>query len=299
MSAKEYFLETRPQFLLLSPVLVILGMGIALYNGAFNTLYFLLSLLGLTLLHISVNTLNDYSDFKTGIDLNAKRTPFSGGSGFLPSGQLTASSVLKLGLGAFILAVPIGVYFLFIRGFYLLPVFVLGAIFVLLYTSHITKLGLGLAEITAGLGLGTLPVFGTFLIINGGFSWAALYASIPSGFLVCNLLLLNEFPDIEADKVGQRKTLPIMLGSKKAAVIYSVLVIVVYIWIAAGVILKLMPALCLLAILTLPIGLKAIKDAMTFKRIEELLPAQGANVMVVLLTQLLLGIGYILARVVG
>jgi len=299
MSAKEYFLETRPQFLLLSPVLVILGMGIALYNGAFNTLYFLLSLLGLTLLHISVNTLNDYSDFKTGIDLNAKRTPFSGGSGFLPSGQLTASSVLKLGLGAFILAVPIGVYFLFIRGFYLLPVFVLGAIFVLLYTSHITKLGLGLAEITAGLGLGTLPVFGTFLIINGGFSWAALYASIPSGFLVCNLLLLNEFPDIEADKVGQRKTLPIMLGSKKAAVIYSVLVIVVYIWIAAGVILKLMPALCLLAILTLPIGLKAIKGAMTFKRIEELLPAQGANVMVVLLTQLLLGIGYILARVVG
>ena len=169
MSAKEYFLETRPQFLLLSPVLVILGMGIALYNGAFNTLYFLLSLLGLTLLHISVNTLNDYSDFKTGIDLNVKRTPFSGGSGFLPSGQLTASSVLKLGLGAFILAVPIGVYFLFIRGFYLLPVFVLGAIFVLLYTSHITKLGLGLAEITAGLGLGALPVFGTFLIINGSF----------------------------------------------------------------------------------------------------------------------------------
>ncbi len=299
MSTKEYFLETRPQFLLLSPVLVILGMGIALYNGAFNTLYFLLSLLGLTLLHISVNTLNDYSDFKSGIDLNAKRTPFSGGSGFLPSGQLTASSVLRLGLGAFILAVPIGVYFLFIRGFYLLPVFVLGAIFVLLYTSHITKLGLGLAEITAGLGLGALPVFGTFLIINGGFSWAALYASIPSGFLVCNLLLLNEFPDIEADKVGQRKTLPIMLGSKKAAVIYSVLVIMVYIWIVAGVILNLMPAWSLLAILTLPIGLKAIKGAMTFKRIEELLPAQGANVMVVLLTQLLLGIGYILARVVG
>ena len=296
MSAKEYFLETRPQFLVLSPVLVILGMGIALYNGAFNTLYFLLSLLGLTLLHISVNTLNDYSDFKTGIDIKAKRTPFSGGSGFLPSGQLTASSVLKLGLGAFILAVPIGVYFLFIHGFTLLPVFVLGAIFVLLYTSHITKLGLGLSEISAGLGLGTLPVFGTFLIINGVFSWEALYASIPSGFLVCNLLLLNEFPDVEADKVGQRKTLPIVLGLKKAAMIYSVLTIMVYIWIAAGVIFKLMPVWCLLAILTLPIGLKAIKGAMTFKKIEELLPAQGANVMVILLTQLLLGIGYILAR---
>ena len=299
MSVKELFLVTRPQFLILSPVLVILGMGIALYNGSFNTLYFILSLAGLILLHISVNTLNDYSDYKTGIDFKAKRTPFSGGSGFLTSGRLSASSVLKLGLISFILAVPIGVYFLFARGLYLIPLFILGAIFVLWYTSHLTRIGPGVSELAAGLGLGTLPVFGTFLIINGGFSWTALYASIPSAFLVCNLLLLNEFPDIEADKVGNRKTLPIVIGTKKAAVIYSILTLLVYIWVAVGVVFRLMPVWSLLTFLTLPIGLKAIKGAMTFEKIEELIPAQGANVMVVILTQLLLGIGYILARLVG
>ncbi|MCP4582996.1 MAG: prenyltransferase, partial [candidate division Zixibacteria bacterium] len=171
MSAKTYFLETRPQFLVLSPILVILGMGMALYGGEFNTLNLILSFIGLLLLHISVNTLNDYSDYKTGIDLKAKSTPFSGGSGFLPSGKLSASSVLKLGLISFFLAVPIGVYFVIIRGLYLLPFFIMGAVFVLWYTSYITKLGLGMAELAAGLGLGTMPVLGIFLIINGGFTW--------------------------------------------------------------------------------------------------------------------------------
>jgi len=298
MSIKAYFLETRPQFLVLSPILVILGMGMALYNGAFNTLYFILAFIGLLLLHTSVNTLNDYSDFKTGIDLKTKRTPFSGGSGFLSSGQLTAPAVLKLGLGSFLLAVPIGVYFLIVRGMQLLPLFVIGGIFVLLYTSYFTRLGSGLPEIVAGLGLGTLPVFGTFLILNGVFTWEALYASVPSGILVCNLLFLNEFPDAEADKFGGRKTLPIILGLRKAAVIYSILTVMVYVWILAGVLLKLMPAWTLLGLLTLPIGIKAITGALRFKQIEELIPAQGANVMTVLLTQLLLGIGYILAHVI-
>lgn len=298
MSAKTYFLETRPQFLILSPILVILGMGMALYNGEFNTLYFILSVIGLLLLHTSVNTLNDYSDFKTGIDLKARRTPFSGGSGILPAKALTASSVLKMGLISFFLAVPIGVYFLIARGLYLLPLFIIGAVFVLWYTSHITRIGIGLPEISAGLGLGTLPVFGTFLILNGGFSWQMLYASVPSGFLVCNLLFLNEFPDAEADKAGGRKTIPIILGHKKAAALYSIITIMVYIWIVAGVILKIMPVWTLLAMLTLPFAIKAIQGAMTFKQLEELIPAQGANVMVVLLTQLLLGIGFILARVI-
>jgi len=299
VNAKIYFLETRPQFLILSPILVILGMGIALYGGQFDTLNLILSFVGLVLLHISVNTLNDYSDYKTGIDLKAKRTPFSGGSGIIPGGALKASSVRNMGLISFFLAVPIAVYFLLARGFYLLPLFIIGAIFVLWYTSFITRIGFGMPELAAGLGLGTLPVYGIFLIINGGFSWSALYASIPSGFLVCNLLFLNEFPDAEADKSGGRRTLPIVIGLKKSAIIYTIITLMVYIWIIGGVLLKLMPVWTLLAVLTLPIALKAIKGALTFKQIDQLIPAQGANVMVVLITQLLLGIGYILARVVG
>ena len=261
--------------------------------------YFLLSILGLVLLHASVNILNDYSDFRTGIDLKVNRTPFSGGSGLLPAGIITPRVALRLGMGLLICAVPIAIYFVIVRGLYLLPLFVVGAIFILWYTSYITKIGLGSAEIAAGLGLGTLPVFGTFLIMNGQFNWPALYASVPSGFLVANLLLLNEFPDAEADKTGKRRTLPIIMGHKGAAIVYSTLVILTYLWVVVGTIFRLIPVWGLLALLSLPFGIKAIRGSLTFKSFGELVPTQGANVMTVLLTQLLLGIGYVIAKFVA
>ena len=62
MNIKIWFLETRPQFLLLSVVLVFLGTSIAWYNGTFHLGYTLLALLGMILCHISVNVLNDYFD---------------------------------------------------------------------------------------------------------------------------------------------------------------------------------------------------------------------------------------------
>lgn len=298
MSLKTYFLETRPQFLILSLVLIILATSMAWYDGIFNIKYTLLTFLGLLLLHISVNTLNDYFDYKSGIDLKVNRTPFSGGSGLLPSGKISARQTFWLGMISFILAVPIGVYFVLNKGFYLLPIFILGAIFVFYYTSHLAKFGFGVSEISAGLGLGTLPVLGVYLILNKGFSFPVLFACIPSGILVCNLLYLNEFPDVEADITDKRKTLPIILGKDRAAILYSALTLLVYVWIISGVILKFMPPFTLIALLTLPFAFKAIGGSLAHKDLSKLVPAQGANVMVVLLTQLLLGVGYILARVI-
>lgn len=298
MSLKTFFLETRPQFLILSLVLIILSTSMAFYDGVFNLKYTLLTLIGLLLLHISVNTLNDYFDYKSGIDLKVNRTPFSGGSGLLPTGKISARQTFWLGTISFILAVPIGVYFILNKGWFLLPIFVLGAIFVLFYTSFLAKLGFGFSEISAGLGLGTLPVLGVYLILNKGFSFPVLFASIPSGILVCNLLFLNEFPDAEADKTGGRKTLPIILGKDKAAKFYSALTLLVYVWIVLGVIFKIMPTFTLIAMLTLPMAFKAITGSISHSDITKMLPAQGANVMVVLLTQFLLGVGYILGRVI-
>jgi 1,4-dihydroxy-2-naphthoate octaprenyltransferase len=298
MPLKTFFLETRPQFLILSLVLIILSTSMAFYDGVFNLKYTLLTLIGLLLLHTSVNTLNDYFDYKSGIDLKVNRTPFSGGSGLLPSGKISARQTFWLGMVSFILAVPIGVYFVLNKGWFLLPIFVLGAIFVLFYTSFLAKLGLGFSEFSAGLGLGTLPVLGVYLILNKGFSFPVLFASIPSGILVCNLLFLNEFPDVEADKTGGRKTLPIILGKDKAARLYSALTLLVYVWIVLGVIFKIMPPFALIALLTLPMAFKAISGSIAHSDITKMIPAQGANVMVVLLTQFLLGIGYILGRVI-
>jgi len=294
MKLKTWFAETRPQFLILSIVLIFLGTSIAWYDGFFNFWHALLAFIGLLLLHISVNVLNDYFDYQSGIDLEVKRTPFSGGSGILPAQSLAPKAVFRFGLICFFLSVPIGVYFVISKGWLLLPLFIIGAVCVLIYTPHLTKLGW--PEWAPGLGLGALPVIGAYYIQTSHYTLPAVIASFPSFILVHNLLFLNEFPDVEADRKGGRRTLPIVLGKTKASKVYSALTILVYLWIIGSVIAGFMPIFALIALLTLPFAVKAIIGALNYGDEDKLIPALGNNVLVILLTQLLLGIGYVLAR---
>ena len=295
MKLKIWFLETRPQFLILSVILAFLGTSIAWYDGYFHLGYALLAGFGLILTHISVNTLNDYFDYQSGIDLATKRTPFSGGSGILPAAMLTPKQVFWLGMTTFLLAVPIGIYFIIIKGWLLLPLLLVAAFCVILYTPVILKQRW--PEWAPGMGLGILPVLGIYFAQTGVYTWPVLIAAVPSGILVHNLLLLNEFPDTEADGKAKRKTTPITLGKRKASVIYSALTIIVFLWIIGAVIAGVMPVFSLIALLALPLAIKAIRGALKYEDMKRLVPGMANNVLVILLTQFLLGIGYILATV--
>ncbi|MCJ7515368.1 MAG: prenyltransferase [Dehalococcoidia bacterium] len=295
MKLKIWFLETRPQFLLLSVVLAFLGTCIAWYNGTFHLGHAILAFIGLLLCHISVNVLNDYYDYKSGIDLKTRRTPFSGGSGFLPAASLNPRHVFWFGLACFLLAVPIGIYFVLVSGWLLLPLLIIAAICILFYTPLLTKRGW--PEWSPGIGLGALPILGAYFVQTGEYTLPAVVAAIPSGILVHNLLLLNEFPDAEADKTAGRKTLPIAIGGRGASIVYSVLTIILYLWIIAWVAAGLMPVFCLIALATLPFAVRAIRGALSYQDESKLMPAMANNVLVVLLTQLLLGIGYLLAGI--
>ncbi len=292
-----WFAETRPQFLLLSVVLAFLGTSIAWYDGYFHLGYALLAFFGLLLCHISVNVLNDYFDYRSGIDLEVRRTPFSGGSGILPAALLKPRQVFWFGLVSLLLAVPIGVYFVLTldNGWQLLPLLLVAAVCALLYTPFLTKLGW--PEWAPGVGLGALPVLGVYFVQTTAYTLPAIIAAIPSGLLVHNLLLLNEFPDTEADKKAGRKTLPIAIGKPGAWIVYCALTLLVYLWIIGWVVAGQMPAFSLIALLTLPLAIKAIRGARKHQEMSQLVPAMANNVLVVLLTQLLLGVGYILAGV--
>jgi 1,4-dihydroxy-2-naphthoate octaprenyltransferase len=292
---KFWFLETRPQFLTLSIVLAFLGTTVAWYDGYFNLWHALLAGIGLVLTHASVNILNDYFDFRSGIDLAARRTPFSGGSGILPAELLSPRQVLWLGIVMLVLAIPIGIYFVIIRGWQLLPLLIVAAFFILLYSPFILKRPW--PEWVAGAGLGALPILGTYFAQTGAYTCTAAVACIPSAFLVHNLLLLNEFPDVEADMLANRKTVPISIGKNRAAIFYSAVAIALYLWIIGWVAARVMPVWTLLALLTLPLTIRAINGARHHDDAAKLMPAMAANVINVLLTQLFMGIGYILGRV--
>ena len=296
---KKWLMVIRAPFLPLALILAFLGTAIAWYEGVFRLNFALLAAFGLLLTHISVDVFNEYFDYKSGVDLKTQRTPFNGGSGALPGGLVTPKQAWWLGLGALLAAVPIGIYFVLAidSGWQLLPLLLVAAACIVLYTPLILK-GRW-PEWAPGVGLGALPILGAYFVQTGAYTVPALIASVPSGILVHNLLLLNEFPDAEADAAARRKTLPITIGKAKAGVFYSIMTVLVYLWIIGGVVAGKMPAFSLISLLTLPFAIKAIQGVLKPEDMSKLAPAQASNVLVVLLTQLLLGIGFILARVFG
>ncbi len=290
----------RAPFLPLSVVLALLGTSIAWYESQeygtmFHLGYAFLAGFGLLLAHISVDVFNEYFDYRSGVDLRTQRTPFSGGSGALPSGLITPRQALWLGVGTLVAIVPVGIYFTIIRGWSLLPLLLVAAFLIVLYTPFILKMGW--TEWAPGLGMGFLPILGAYFVQTGDYTLPAVIAAVPSGILVHNLLLLNEFPDVEADASAKRRTLPIVIGKDKASIVYSVLTVIVYLWIIGGVIAGQMPAFSLLGLVTLPWAIKAIRGSRQHQDMSHLVPAMANTVLVVLLTQFFMAIGYILAGI--
>ena len=290
----------RPNFLILSAILGFLGSAIAWYEhqeygGPFYLGYAFLATAGLIVAHISVNVFNDYFDSRSRLDTKTVRTPFSGGSGAIQSGLLTEKQALWVGIATLIIIIPIGVFFTVVTGWLLLPLLAIAIICIILYTPLILKMGY--PEWSAGLGLGVLPVLGAYFVQTGTYTIGAVLASIPSGILVHNLLLLNEFPDAEYDVTVKRRTLPIFIGKKWAAIFFSVLTIIVYLWIIGTVISRDMPTFTLLGLLTFPLAFKAIDGAFKYDDRSKLIPAMANNVLVILITQLLIGIGFILGGI--
>lgn len=301
----KWFLELRPQFLTLSVVLVLHASALAAWRlaeegvGPFKWGYALLAMLGLVLMHGAVDALNDWHDYaKSGIDREIRQTPFSGGSGLLPAGVMSANGALALGIGTLLGGMAIGAYLVSVSGLTLLWIGLAGAATIVLYTPVLTRIGLG--EIAAGLGLGTLPIVGVYYLLVGRIDPVAWVSGIPAGFLTYNLLFLNEFPDAEADARGGRHHMVILLGKRRASWLYAAVELGTYVAIVAGVAFGVLTPWALVGLGALVLAAKAISGALKEREgFESLFPAMGANVMAVLATNVLLAIGYTIAALLA
>jgi 1,4-dihydroxy-2-naphthoate octaprenyltransferase len=228
-------------------------------------------------LHAAVNALNEASDFATGIDLHTRRTPFSGGSGTLPSGLAGRGTAVGVGIAGSAVGLFVGIFLLRIHGWPFVPFMVLGAFSVLAYTPGLIRLGVG--EVFAGLGLGALPVLGAAFVHEGRIGPAAIAASIPAFFMTFNLLLLNEFPDEEADRAGGRRHLVITLGRRGAAWVYAAAALGVPVAHAIAVAFGAIPPLCLLAMVPSALLVRPLSWAFTRPEEPVPIPAMGDNVI--------------------
>ena len=282
----------RLPFLVLPPACVALGAATAVWTeGKINLFYLLLAFIGAVSAHISVNALNEYDDFKSGLDFKTRRTPFSGGSGVLPKIPEKAHYALITRLVTLAITVLIGIYFLFVRGMWLLPLGILGIINIVTYTRWSVRSSF-ICLIAPGLGFGPLMVMGIDFVLTGSYSWTSFVASLVPFFLVSDLLLLNQFPDVEADKGVGRNHLPIAIGRKASVKVYTVFLAGAYMSIIFGYHTGVLPPECLIALATVVLAITVVRGVARYANdIPKLIPYMGRNVVVNILTPILLTIG--------
>ena len=296
MSDAPYVLgPMRLPFLILTPACVLVGLGTAVQvSKGVETLSFVLVLVGAIAAHISVNAFNEYFDFKSGLDFKTRRTPFSGGSGALPERPEFAGKALLNAWVAFVLTGLIGLYFIWLIGWQILPLGLLGLVVVLAYTSWFAYNPF-LCLIAPGLGFGTFMVMGTHFALTGDYTWSAFVGSLIPFFLVSNLLLLNQFPDVDADKTVGRRHLPIVIGRPASSLVYGAFLLLAYLSIVIGVWLGMFPRFGLLGLATVPLAVLAFIGSRRYAEDpERLVPALTMNVLINILTPALLGVGLIL-----
>jgi 1,4-dihydroxy-2-naphthoate polyprenyltransferase len=293
---KQLLGPMKPPFLLLTPACVLLGWGTARWTcGPVNLLHLAVALFGALAAHISVNALNEYLDFRSGLDTRTQRTPFSGGSGTLPRWPEAAPQALVVGVVTLAIVGAIGVYFLWVRGLQLLPLGLFGMLVVAAYTPWVTYHPVW-CLISPGLGFGPLMVMGTSFVLSGTYSWAAFAASLVPFFLVSDLLLLNQFPDVEADRSIGRKHFPLLIGRRASSFIYGAFLLSAYVSLVLGVTLGCLPRAALLGLLTY--GFAAGTFLGAFRHADEvprLVPYMTVNVVITLATPVLIAIGLFLS----
>ena len=213
--------SSRASFLLLTPACIALGVATAYQEGfPFESQSILLVLVCALAAHISVNTFNEYFDFKSGLDFKTDRSPFNGGSGALIENPGASSYILMVAVVSFCISMFIGGFFVYEFGLPALFIGILGLATILAYTHWINRHPI-VCLIAPGFCFGPLMVIGTHLVLTGSLQEAPILLSLVPFFLVNNLLLINQIPDREADKQFGRNHFSIAYGPNLSRWVYG------------------------------------------------------------------------------
>ena len=254
----SYWLRAiRVRFLLASVIAVSLGLSITWWNsGSIDIFQAILTMGGVIALHASVDLLNDYWDFKRGIDTKTKRTPMSGGTGVLPEGLLKPKSVYKAGILFLVIGGLIGSYFVILHGVVIGVILAFAIVSIYFYSTKIVNWGL--AEVFVAI-KGTLIVMGTYYIQNSDLTDVSVLSGVVIGILSSLVLFITSFPDHDVDKEKGRRTLVILFGRQKATSIFYVFPIISYGIIIGCVGMSIIPVFCLISLAAVPVAINSIK----------------------------------------
>ena len=273
-----WFRVIRVRFLLASVIAVSVGLAPTWQqNSSIDLLDAILIFAGVMALHASVDLLNDFWDFKRGIDTKTKRTKMSGGTGVLPEGLLKPSSVYRAGIVFLIIGSVIGSYFVITHGIIIGVILGFAILSIYFYSTKIVDSGLGEFFVAVK---GSMIVIGTFFIQSGEITIESILGGIVVGVLSSLVLFIASFPDHDADKSKGRKSLVIAVGKEKAAKLFWIFPLISYITIIIGVSANLFPLVSLITLVTIPLMIKSgLGLRKNFDSIENLVPFMSSTLM--------------------
>lgn len=269
-----FFAATRPPFLTVTFVAVLIGLGCAFGSGialdpltASTTMFFALAA------HAGINVINDYYDAQSGADAaNVKRIyPLTGGSRFIQNEVLSPRQTAILGYSLLVSVIVAGLWLTWQSNSGLILIGLMGLFSGWAYSAPPLRLmsrGIGEVAITAGW---LLIVVGTDYVQRGQFSLVPVCAGLSYALLVANVLYINQFPDHEGDTAAGKKTLVVRLGPETAKWGYLLIAIFAYGWLVAMIARNLLPQYAAAAALTIVISFSAARQLISHAKDPSLL----------------------------
>lgn len=259
----RYFAATRPAFLSVTFVGVLVGLASAAASGAhLDPATATLTMFFALVAHAGANVLNDYYDSLSGCDAanDGRVFPFTGGSRFIQNGVISQRAIGMYGYGLLAAVIPAGLWLTFVSAPGLILIGLAGLLVGWAYSAPPFKLqsrGLGEFGITAGW---LLVVVGTDFVQRHGFDFAPVAAGLGFALLVANVLYINQFPDIAADAKAGKRTVVVRLGASGARFGYALLALLCYGWVIAMVATGRLPTLALVSLLGAIPSFVALRD---------------------------------------
>jgi 1,4-dihydroxy-2-naphthoate octaprenyltransferase len=207
----KWLISTRAAVLIMTFLSAAIAGILAIQDGSFDFGRWLLLSIGLVMAHATNNLLNDYTDYRRGVDQdNYYRSQY--GPQVLVHNLMSPRQLLTYAAATGIIALIAGAALVLLQGGITWILLALGAFFVLFYTWPLKYIGLG--EIAVLIVWGPLMIGGGYYVITGSWEWNVILASLPYALGVTGVIFGKHIDKFEMDKEKKIFTLPVILGEK-------------------------------------------------------------------------------------
>lgn len=259
---ESWILASRPKTLLAAVVPVMVGSALAISQHQFTLLLSLIALLCSILIQVGTNFTNDLYDHLKGSDTTKRKGP----KRVLSAGLISPSEMKAAILIVFSLAFLFGLYLVFSAGVVILVIGVVSILAGLAYTAGPFPLAYnGFGDVFVFVFFGIIGTAGTYYLHLHEFTLLALLAAIPVGALITNILVVNNFRDIEEDREADKITLAVKLGKSFTKFQFVLSLCISYLILFLLYIVYDFSILIFLPLLTLPVAYVQIEMLFTFE----------------------------------